>query len=62
MIISMWAYNLVVKNIVRSKYIFVENNKVEILLLYYIIYINFIIFHKDVLASNRTSYLLLKFI
>ena len=29
--ISMWAYNLMGKNIVRSKYIFVENNKIEIL-------------------------------
>ena len=27
----MWAYNLMVSNIVRSKYIFVENNKTEIL-------------------------------
>ena len=27
--ISMWAYNLMVNNIVRSKYIFVENNKLE---------------------------------
>ena len=27
----MWAYNLMVNNIVRSKYIFVENNKIEIL-------------------------------
>ena len=26
----MWAYNLMVNNIVRSKYIFVENNKIEI--------------------------------
>ena len=29
--ISMWAYNLIVNNIARSKYIFVENNKIEIL-------------------------------
>ena len=29
--ISMWAYNLMVNNIVRSNYIFVENNKIEIL-------------------------------
>ena len=28
---SMWAYSLMVNNIVRSKYIFVENNKIEIL-------------------------------
>ena len=27
----MWAYNFMVNNIARSKYIFVENNKVEIL-------------------------------
>ena len=27
----MWAYNLMVNNIVRSEYIFVENNKIEIL-------------------------------
>ena len=27
--ISMWAYNLIVNNIVRSKHIFVENNKIE---------------------------------
>ena len=26
----MWGYNLIVNNIVRSKYIFVENNKIEI--------------------------------
>ena len=25
----MWAYNLMVNNIVRSKYIFVGNNKIE---------------------------------
>ena len=25
----MWAYNLMVNNIVRGKYIFVENNKIE---------------------------------
>ena len=33
---SMWAYNLMVNNIVRSKYIFVENNKIEILFSNYI--------------------------
>ena len=27
----MWAYNLMINNIERSKYIFVENNKIEIL-------------------------------
>ena len=27
--ISMWAYKLMVNNIVRSKYIFVENNKLK---------------------------------
>ena len=27
----MWAYNLMVENIVRSKYIIAENNKIEIL-------------------------------
>ena len=32
----MWAYNLIVNNIVRSKYIFVENNKIEILFSNYI--------------------------
>ena len=26
----MWVYNLIVNNIVRSKYIFVENDKIEI--------------------------------
>ena len=31
----MWAYNLMVNNIVRSKYIFVEN-KIEILFSNYI--------------------------
>ena len=33
---SMWVYNLTVNNIVRSKYIFVENNKIEILFSNYI--------------------------
>ena len=28
--ISMWAYNLMVYNIIRNRYIFVENNKIEI--------------------------------
>ena len=28
--ISMWAYNLMVNNIIRNKCIFVENNKIEI--------------------------------
>ena len=27
----MWGYSLMVNNIVRSKYIYVENNKIEIL-------------------------------
>ena len=34
--ISVWAYNLKVNNIVRSKYIFAENNKIEILFSNYI--------------------------
>ena len=32
----MWAYDLKVNNIVRSKYIFVEDNKIEISLSNYI--------------------------
>ena len=32
----MWAYNLMVNNIVRSKWIFVENDKIEILFSNYI--------------------------
>ena len=32
----MWAYNLMVNSIVRSKYIFVESNKIEIMFLNYI--------------------------
>ena len=32
----MWAYNLMVNNIVRSKYIFLENIKIEILFSNYI--------------------------
>ena len=28
--ISMWAYNLMVNNIIRNKCIFVENDKIEI--------------------------------
>ena len=39
--ISMWAYNLMVNNIVRSKYIFVENNKIEILFSNYIFGLTF---------------------
>ena len=39
--ISMWAYNLMVNNIVRSKYIFVENNKIEILFSNYIFALTF---------------------
>ena len=37
----MWAHNLMVSSIVRSKYIFVENNKIEILFLNYIFGFNF---------------------
>ena len=37
----MWAYNLMVNNIVRSKYIFVENNKIEILFSNYIFGLTF---------------------
>ena len=37
----MWAYNLIVNNIVRSKYIFVENNKIEILFSNYIFGLTF---------------------
>ena len=39
--ILMWAHNLMVNSIVRSKYIFVENNKIEILFLNYIFAFNF---------------------
>ena len=37
----MWAYNLMVNNIVRSKYIFEENNKIEILFSNYIFGLTF---------------------
>ena len=37
----MWVYNLVVNNIVRKKYIFVENNKVETLFCNYIFGLTF---------------------
>ena len=37
----MWVYNLVVNNIVRNKYIFVENNKVETLFCNYIFGLTF---------------------
>ena len=37
----MWACNLMVNNIVRSKYIFVENNKIEILFSNYIFGLTF---------------------
>ena len=37
----MWAYNLIVKNIVRSKYNFVENNKIETLFSNYIFGLTF---------------------
>ena len=37
----MWAYNLMVNNIVISKYIFVENNKNEILFSHYIFGLTF---------------------
>ena len=39
--ISMWAYNLMVNNIVRNKHIFVENNKIEILFSNYIFGLTF---------------------
>ena len=39
--ISMWAYKLMVNNIVRSKYIFVENNKIEKLFSKYIFGLTF---------------------
>ena len=39
--ISVWAYNLMVNNIVRSKYIFVENNKIETLFSNYILGLTF---------------------
>ena len=38
---SMWAYNLMVNNIVRNKHIFVENNKIEILFSNYIFGLTF---------------------
>ena len=61
--ISMWEYNLMVNNIVRSKYIFVENNKIEILFSNYIFGLTFqspsskmyLLFHKNVLASTSFS-------
>ena len=37
----MWAYNLMVNNIVRSKYIFLENIKIEILFSNYIFGLTF---------------------
>ena len=37
----MWAYNLMVNNIVRSKWIFVENDKIEILFFNYIFGLTF---------------------
>ena len=37
----MWAYNLMVNNIVRSKYNFVENKKTEILFSNYIFGLTF---------------------
>ena len=39
--ISMWAYYLMVNKIVRSKYIFVENDKIEILFSNYIFGLTF---------------------
>ena len=38
---SVWAYNLMVNNVVRSKYIFVENDKIEILFSNYIFGLTF---------------------
>ena len=37
----MWTYKLMVNNIVRSKYIFVENNKIEKLFSKYIFGLTF---------------------
>ena len=37
----MWTYNLMVSNIVRSKYIIVEDNKTEILFSNYIFGLTF---------------------
>ena len=37
----MWAYNLMVNNIIKSKYIFVENNKIEILFFNFIFGLTF---------------------
>ena len=37
----MWVYNLTVSNIVWSRYIFVENNKIEILFCIYIFELTF---------------------
>ena len=39
--ISIWAYDLMVNNIIRSKYIFVENNKIQILFFNYIFGLTF---------------------
>ena len=39
--ISMWTYNLMVNNIIRSKCIFVENNNIEILFSNYIFGLTF---------------------
>ena len=38
---SVWAYNLMVNNVVRSNYIFVENDKIEILFSNYILGLTF---------------------
>ena len=39
--ISMWAYNLMVNNTVRKKFIFVENNQIEILFSNYTVGLTF---------------------
>ena len=39
--ISVWGYNVMVNNIIKSNYIFVENNKIEILFFNYIFGLTF---------------------
>ena len=54
--ISMWAYNLMVNSIVRSKYIFVESNKIEIMFLNYIFGFTFQSpFSKSYVSKHNSS-------
>ena len=64
----MWAYNLIVNNIVRSKYIFVENDKIEMLFSNYILGLTFqspfkvIFIHKKLDKMWKPINIKLKFI